>query len=50
MKMYLGDVPVKALYMHTDTDDANDEYLGKYYHDGSWYEDAEFTIPWTFKG
>lgn len=23
MKMYLGDVPVKALYMHTDTDDAN---------------------------
>lgn len=23
MKMYLGDVPVKALYTHTDTDDAD---------------------------
>lgn len=26
---------------------AYDDYVGKYYHDGSWYEDAEFTIPWT---
>ena len=23
MKMYLGDVPVKALYTHTDTDEGN---------------------------
>ena len=22
-------------------------YIGKYYKDGSWYEDAEFTIPWS---
>lgn len=22
-------------------------YIGKYYHDGNWYEDAEFTIPWS---
>lgn len=22
-----------------------DEYVGKYYHDGNWYEDAAFTIP-----
>ena len=22
------------------------EYLGKYYINGSWYEDAEGTIPW----
>ena len=26
----------------------NDEdYVGKYYIDGNWYEDAEGTIPWT---
>lgn len=33
MKMYLGDVPVKALYTHTDTDDADlvssDMHIGK---------------------
>lgn len=29
---------------------ASDEYVGKYYHDGSWYEDAEFTIPWSIDG
>lgn len=23
------------------------EYVGKYYKNGNWYEDAEFTIPWT---
>ena len=23
------------------------EYMGKYYINGSWYEDAEGTIPWT---
>lgn len=23
------------------------EYEGKYYINGSWYEDAEGTIPWT---
>ena len=22
-------------------------YLGKYYINGNWYEDAEGTIPWT---
>ena len=26
---------------------ASSAYIGKYYHDGSWYEDAEFTIPWS---
>lgn len=25
----------------------NEEYFGKYYRDGAWYEDAEFTIPWS---
>lgn len=26
----------------------NDEdYVGKYYIEGNWYEDAEGTIPWT---
>lgn len=25
----------------------DDEYYGKYYINGSWYEDAEGTIPWT---
>lgn len=23
------------------------EYMGKYYINGNWYEDAEGTIPWT---
>lgn len=23
------------------------DYMGKYYLNGSWYEDAEGTIPWT---
>lgn len=23
-----------------------DDYIGKYYLNGSWYEDAEGTIPW----
>ena len=23
------------------------EYIGKYYINGNWYEDAEGTIPWT---
>ena len=25
----------------------DEEYLMKYYLNGSWYEDAEGTIPWT---
>lgn len=25
----------------------DDEYFGKYYINGNWYEDAEGTIPWT---
>ena len=25
----------------------NEEYFGKFYRDGAWYEDAEFTIPWS---
>ena len=29
---------------------ASDEYYNKYYHDGAWYEDAEFTIPWSIDG
>ena len=24
----------------------DDEYFGKYYINGNWYEDAEGTIPW----
>lgn len=30
--------------------EARDEYCGKFYHDGQWYEDAEFTIPWSIDG
>lgn len=29
---------------------AYNDYVGKYYHDGAWYEDAEFTIPWSIDG
>lgn len=29
---------------------AYNDYIGKYYHDGAWYEDAEFTIPWSIDG
>lgn len=29
---------------------ASSQYVGKYYHDGAWYEDAEFTIPWSIDG
>lgn len=25
----------------------DEEYIGKYYINGNWYEDAEGTIPWT---
>lgn len=25
----------------------DEEYFGKYYINGNWYEDAEGTIPWT---
>ena len=25
----------------------DDEYMGKYYINGAWYEDAAGTIPWT---
>lgn len=25
----------------------DDNYIGKYYINGSWYEDPEGTIPWT---
>ncbi len=25
----------------------SEQYVGKYYHDGNWYSDAEFTTPWT---
>lgn len=25
----------------------DEHYAGKYYLNGSWYEDAEGTIPWT---
>lgn len=38
---------------HTESDTViavpvNDpEYIGKYYINGEWYEDAEGTIPWT---
>ena len=24
-----------------------DSYVCKYYHDGNWYSDAEFTTPWA---
>ena len=24
-----------------------EDYLLKYYRDGAWYEDEEFTIPWS---
>lgn len=25
----------------------DEEYMGKYYINGNWYEDPEGTIPWT---
>lgn len=25
----------------------SEDYIGKYYLNGNWYEDAEGTIPWT---
>ena len=25
----------------------DEDYVGKYYLNGAWYEDAEGTIPWT---
>jgi hypothetical protein len=25
----------------------DENYIGKYYINGNWYEDAEGTIPWT---
>lgn len=25
----------------------SEQYVGKYYHDGNWYSDAEFTTPWA---
>lgn len=28
-------------------DSLNEDYLFKYYINGSWYEDAEGTVPWS---
>lgn len=28
-------------------DEYNEDYIFKYYLNGSWYEDAEGTIPWS---
>lgn len=35
-----GYIPIPSL---------NNAFKGKYYHDGAWYEDAEFTIPWSLE-
>lgn len=32
-------------YIEIDT--LNFDYIGKFYIDGQWYEDAEGTIPWS---
>lgn len=32
---------------HIEIEHLNFDYMDKYYIDGSWYEDAEGTIPWS---
>lgn len=36
-----------ALYEYIRLDSLIEEYYGKYYIDGAWYEDAAGTIPWS---
>lgn len=36
-----------ALYEYLEISTLNEDYIGKYYIDGSWYEDAAGTIPWS---
>lgn len=40
-----GPTSVGTTYITIPVDDQ--EYIFKYYINGSWYEDAEGTIPWT---
>lgn len=40
-----GPTAFGTTYVRIPVDD--DEYFLKYYINGSWYEDAEGTIPWT---
>lgn len=37
--------PLPEYYVEVPVNDP--EYLGKFYINGAWYEDAEGTIPWT---
>ena len=50
-RMCIGFVSISMPEQESDTIIAvpvNDpEYIGKYYINGEWYEDAEGTIPWT---
>lgn len=34
-------------YEYVSLDSYDDSYMGKYYINGSWYEDAAGTIPWS---
>ena len=35
---------------YVEIDSLNEDYLGMYYIDGAWYEDAAGTIPWSPEG
>lgn len=35
---------------YVEIDSLNEDYLGRYYINGAWYEDAEGTIPWSPEG
>ena len=32
---------------YVEIPECNTDYMGKYYLNGAWYEDAAGTIPWT---
>ena len=34
-------------YAFVEIDSLNEDYLGRYYIDGAWYEDEAGTIPWS---
>ena len=40
-----GEQPERENYVQVPVNDP--EYIGKYYINGNWYEDAAGTIPWT---
>lgn len=36
-----------TLYEYVPLTELNNDYIGKYYINGAWYEDAAGTIPWS---